>query len=310
MFSVHQLNVFTTAAELLNFTLAAKRLHMTQSSVSQHIKNLETQLDTDLFVRKGRSLELTDAGKYFLPLARDIVQDSIRAEEKMLLLKEKVHGHLIIGCNTAPGKYILPHLLAEFHKRHPLVQITCTVRPQSQIIQQLSEGDVHFAMLNLDDEEYDAAEFLSYLREPIHLIVPTDHPWALLGEIEPEDLYEANFIMREETSGTYKSVRTALGGVGINVSKLKTYLEMGTAEAIALAVQEGLGFGFVSQMIIEKICPHSVATVRIRGVNIVQDIYMGRQNRQPATPAQTAFWDFIRSIDTYSYLPEMERMMA
>ena len=86
MLSVHQLSVFVTAAETLNFTVTAKRLHLTQSSVSQTIKALESQLEVELFERKARTLKITDAGNVLLPMAREIVQDSIRATERMELM--------------------------------------------------------------------------------------------------------------------------------------------------------------------------------------------------------------------------------
>ena len=95
MLGTHQLNVFVTAVETLSFTKTAKRLHLTQSSVSQHIKALESQLGVELFLRQGRSLAVTDAGNVLLPMAREIVEGSIRAAERMELIKKQVHGHLM-----------------------------------------------------------------------------------------------------------------------------------------------------------------------------------------------------------------------
>ena len=121
MLDVHQLNVFLAAAEALNFTQAAQRLHMTQPSVSQHIQALERHFDLPLFIRSGRSLELTDAGLALAPLARDAVSLSIRIDETMESLKGDIYGHLIVGCTTTPGKYILPQVLAQFHRKFPQV---------------------------------------------------------------------------------------------------------------------------------------------------------------------------------------------
>ena len=88
MLNLHQLNVFVTAAETLSFTKTAKRLHLTQSGVSQQVKALENHLGIDLFLRKGRRLAVTDAGKVLLPMAREIVEGSIRAAERMELIKK------------------------------------------------------------------------------------------------------------------------------------------------------------------------------------------------------------------------------
>lgn len=303
MLNTHQLNVFTVAAETLNFTQTAKKLHLTQSSVSQHIKALETQLETDLFIRRGRSIELTDAGEILLPLAREIVEGSMRAMEKMELLKEEVYGQLIIGCNSAPGKYVLPLLLAEFHKLYPMVKIACQVMPRRQVLQQLNEGEVHFAMMHLDQTDDYTADFHLYIREPVSFIVPPDHPWRNVESIHPRELLSQMFIMREEHSGTYFSVQKALEDVGIDIAKLDTFLTMGTSEAIALAVKKGLGVGFVSRMIMSKICPGQVFPVEIRGVNIFQDIYIGRQTARPIPATQAAFWEFLHT-------PEVSQRLA
>jgi DNA-binding transcriptional LysR family regulator len=292
MLNVHQLNVFVTAAETLNFTLTAKKLHLTQSSVSQHIKSLENQLGIELFFRKGRTLEITEAGEVLLPMARDIVEGSIRASEQMELLKQEIHGHLIIGCNTAPGKYMLPTLLAEFHKNFPFVRITCQVLPQCQALERLSEGEIHFALTNMEEGRHYLGEFQLYFEEPIYLIVAAEHPWAKRKEIEPEELLEERFIMREPGSGTYQNVARGLTGVGIDIEKLETIMVMGTSESIALAVQQNLGVGFISKMILEKICNGGGRVVEVNGLEIYQNIYFGRQTVQPITGAQAAFWEF------------------
>jgi len=298
MLNIHQLNVFIKAAETLNFTVTAKRLHLTQSSVSQIIKTLENQLEVDLFKRKARKLKITDAGNLLLPMAREIVEGSIRAAERMELMKKEVHGHLIVGCNTAPGKYVLPVLLSKFNEVYPLVRFKCKVLPQDQALTQLAEGDIHFAFTNIGDMEQGTTEIQLYLQEPLVLIVPDGHAWLEQDQVEPEQLHEERFIMRELSSGTYRSVKSALAELGIDIAKLDVFMEMGTSEAIALAVQQGLGVGFISNMIVRKICRGNVHIIKVRGLEIVQNIYFGRQTVQPASSAEVAFWNFIRDLDT------------
>jgi DNA-binding transcriptional LysR family regulator len=298
MLNVHQLNVFVTAAETLNFTATARRLHLAQSSVSQIIKSLETQLEVRLFKRRARTLSITDAGTVLLPMAREIVEGSIRATERMELMKEEVHGHLIVGCNTAPGKYVLPVLLARFNEVYPLVRFTCRVLPQDQALTKLAEGDIHFAFTNLGDMDQGATEIQLYMQEPLVPIAPDGHRWAQRRQIEPEQLYEERFIMRGPGSGTYRNVKRGLAELGIDMANLTVFMEMGTSEAIALAVRQGLGVGFVSNMILKKICPNNVRSIEVRGLNIIQNIYFGRQIVNPASCAEVAFWNFIRDLDT------------
>jgi len=298
MLSVHQLSAFVTAAETLSFTKTARRLHLTQSSVSQQIKALETHLGVELFLRSGRTLSVTDAGHVLLPMAREIVENSVRAAERMELMKREVHGHLIVGCNAACGKYILPILCTKFHQRYPLVRISCQVLPQDLTLGRLAEGKIHFAFTTAKELDPGSAEFRLYLQERLILAAPKDHAWLKRKEIEPEELYEECFIMREPGSGPYVNTKRALAEFGIDIEKLNVLLETGASEAIALAVQEGLGLGFISKRIVQKICRDRVGSVKVRGLDIIQNIYFGRQIVRPASGAQVAFWDFILGLDT------------
>ncbi len=294
MLDTHQLHVFLVAADTLSFTEAARRLHMSQPSVSQHIQTLERHFDKELFARSGRNIILTDAGRALLPLARDIVNRSVNIEETMRSLDGEIHGHLLVGCSTTPGKYILPHLLARFHRRYPRVKVSCHVTPQEQAVKMLCASEIHFSMASAPYLTCRDVEFCRYTTDAVVLIAPIDHPWARRGVIEPEELREGVFILREPGSGTMATVYDGLVAVGISPDELETLLVLGNPEAIALAVQEGLGVGFVSSIVVDKLVQDGVAAVNVRGLKLERDIFIGRYTNRPMTGAQAAFWDFAR----------------
>lgn len=303
MLDVHQLNVFLASAETLNFTHAARQLHMTQPSVSQHIQGLERHFDMPLFLRNGRNLELTDAGMALLPLAREAVALSVNIDETIESLKGNIYGHLIVGCSTTPGKYILPMLLARFHHIYPRVRVTCKVSPQPDSLRSLAGGESHFALFSFDRDSYPDLEIVSFFNDPIVLITPIDHPWAQRGEIEPQELLEGDFIMREPESGTFNAVSEIMAAHNLSAGDLNILITLGNAEAIALAVQEGIGVGLISKMVIDRLCSGKVAEVRVRGIDISRQIYIGRNSRRPATGAQAAFWDFIKTTNPEILIP-------
>lgn len=301
MLDIHQLNIFLTAAEALSFTRAAQKLHLTQPSVSQHIQSLERHFGTELFIRNGRSLELTDAGLALVPLAREAVALSIRTDEAMRSVNGDVVGHLMVGCSTTPGKYVLPQLLARFHQRYPQVRVTCQVSSQQIAMQLLMDGGVHFALTSLVEGVDPEMEMTRFLCDKVILIAPNNHPWAEVGHIAPEELQYATYILREESAGTFAAVRDTLAQVGISIHNFKTLLTLGNAEAIAMAVQEGLGVGFISEMVIDRLGPNRVARIEINGLEISRDIFLSRNLRRPATIAQNAFWEFVHSKDNPLY---------
>ena len=268
---------------------------MTQPSISQHIRALERHFDTQLFIRQGKTIALTDAGKMLMPLARSLVNMSLDIEETMNMLKGEVYGQLLVGCSTTPGKYVLPMLLAEFHQRYPKVQVSCRVSGQEESLKLLFDGEINIALTSFIQPGSKEAIFVKFISDPVELIAPIDHPWAAPEDIEPQRLTEGKFIMREENSGTYRAVTKELAQAGILIDELNTMLTLGNSEAIALSVAEGLGVGFVSHLVVSNLSQGRIKAIRIRGLEICQNIYIGYQTRNPASPAQVAFKRFMES---------------
>jgi DNA-binding transcriptional LysR family regulator len=312
MLDSHQLRVFLAAAETLNFSHAARRLHMSQPSVTQHIHNLEVHFGNPLFVRSGRKLSLTEAGVTLLPLARDLVQASVHADEVMGALKDEIHGHLWIACSTTPGKYILPSLMADFLKKYTRVEATISVTHRKTAMDWLNEGKAQIMVSSVYAYHADI-EFHKFVSEPVVLIVPRNHPWAIRGLIELDELRKANMIMREESSGTYAVVRDGLARQGFDIGDLHRVLTLGNSEAIAFAVQEGIGVGFISMLVARRIVCDQVAAVRVKGLDLYQDIYLGQHRHLPSTPAQVAFWKIatdsnsaaLKRIENYLAVPQV-----
>lgn len=289
MLDTHQLKVFLAAAETLNFSQAAKRLHMSQPSVTQHIRNLETHFGMPLFIRAGRKLALTEAGVTLLPMARDLVLAAVKADEMMDTLKEEIHGHLWIACTTTPGKYILPSLMADFLKKHPKVEASISVSNRNDAMRYLNEGKAQIMVSSVFNYHPDI-EFHKFISEPLVLIVPNNHPWTKRSRIKLDELRKANMILREPSAGSYMVLRDGLAEKGFDIGDLRKVLTLGNSEAIAFAVQEGVGVGFVSMLVAQRIVKDQVTMVEIEDFQLSQNIYIGQHRRLPSTPAQVAFW--------------------
>lgn len=295
--NAHQLNIFLEAADTLNFTQAAERLHISQPSVSQNVQALEEHFGLALFLRSGRNIELSDAGIALVPLVRELVVLAKHIEETMASIKGGIQGHLSVGCSTSTGRYILPKLLAYFHTQFPQVRATCHVLSQEDSLNMLLEGKVHLAMAS--DPPYIAdIEFRHLLSESIILIVPRQHPWTGLKEIDLDQLFEGDFILPTEGSETYNCLREVLAQQQRSIYKLNSIMTLGSPEAIALSVEEGLGVGFVPNLLVNRLVPERVNQVHVRGLSLQRNIYIGRMTRRPATAAQEAFWEFVTANDS------------
>ena len=121
LIEISTLRVFLAAAEEKNFSSAAKRLHLSQSAVSQNIQSMERAYGVDLFIRHGRVVELSETGQTILPMARDVLRAARLLEDGFQEINHQVGGELLIGCSTSAGKYLLPALLSDFQCEYPSV---------------------------------------------------------------------------------------------------------------------------------------------------------------------------------------------
>jgi len=291
MLDAHQLNIFLVAAETLNFTQAAERLHMSQPSVSQHIRALEKHFDEMLFIRQGRSLILSDAGRVLIPMAHQFVKQSTRINEAMSSLKGHIKGLINIRCNALTGKYTLPEFFAKFHSNYPDVTISCRTDGCENPLETLRNGDMHFLFTNLDTMIESCYQTQLLLTDKIMLIVPKKHPWAKREFIEVEELLEEKYILPAVYTSTYIKVNEALAAKNLSLLQLDSFLTLDTTESIVLSVNKGLGLSFSSTTIASTIS--ETIPVPIKDISINQGLYIVRDKTHLTTAARDAFWDFL-----------------
>ena len=293
MIDLTRLQVFLYAAETSSFSEAAQRMHVTQPTVSHHIKSLERELSVELFDRSGGEMKLTEAGRLLLPRARKLLRDSIEVQQMMHSLEQRIVGHLRIACSTTTGKYILPQFAARFHQRHPGVRVSILRCISSDVMPRLLEGKADLGVVSFDGckEGFDCQEFFW---DHIILIASADHPWATRKEIDPDELLEAPIIMREATSGTSRVLSAELGKHDIDLNDLDIFLELGNAEAIVKTVEAGFGVSFVSRTAaIWAMENGTVVEIAVSGFDLHRKIYMIRKNLHEANRAMEAFWAFV-----------------
>ena len=293
MLNIHEVNTFLVAAETENFSEAAHQLHMTQPAVSMQIQSLEQRLGVNLFERSGRRIRLSEAGETLMPMARDLVNMALRIEEVMKSLGGEVMGHLKIGCSTTAGKYILPQLVARFRQMHPRVQVTIITSGRDQVMQMLHDGITHISCISSLINRRDV-EFKPFFTDRVVLIVPVEHPWADRESIQPQELTQVDFILRDDTAGTRRVMEEGLLEHGVHLDDLNVVMELGNAEAIEMAVEEGIGVSFVSRLVAQRgVKLGRIKIVEVEGMNLERKIYMAQSVRRAATKAQAEFWDFV-----------------
>lgn len=293
MIGLQELEVFLAIVEHGSFSEAARYLHLSQPAVSQTIQTLEKRFQMNLFDRQGRTVRLTEAGQTLAPLARELLTSSRRLEEMMHTLHSEIGGRLVIGCSTASGKYLLPGLIARFRRRYPNVRIDVEIQSREGVISRLLEGGVGFGVSSKQIEHRDLV-YQPFFSDEVSLIVPAGHPWTRHGRVTPDDLLDIPVILREESSGTREVLRQALQEHDLTLDMLNVVMVLGNAEAIAMAVGEGIGAAFVSRLAaVPMIALGRITEIKVEGMRLCRELFFARNQRLPLTRSQSAFWEFM-----------------
>lgn len=307
MIDLEKLGTFLRSAETLNFSETAKHLHLSQPAVSHQIKVLEKTLGTALFIRTTSGLQLTEAGRVLVPWARRLLHESNELRAMVASVQEEVVGELRISCSTTAGKYVLPQMAARFRQRFPGVNVHILPCMPEDVAVKLLEGDTHNGVISREIMD-PSLESQLFFQDKIILIVPTNHRWAFRKVIEPSELLDEPFIIREETSGTRRVVLSELAKFDISLNDMNILMELGNAEAIANTVAAGYGMAFVSMLATaNKLESGKVVGVRVDGLELRRTIYMVRKADSSPHRPRDAFWSFIHDPENLDLirLPEL-----
>jgi DNA-binding transcriptional LysR family regulator len=297
MLSLNELLIFVTAAETGNFTEAGRQLSLSQPAISQTMDSLEKRFGTKLFMRQGRSVRLTEAGQVLKPIARELLSTARRLDETMSSLNGEVVGEMTLGCSTASGKYLLPRLIAYFRRKFAQVRINVLVTSRELVLNKVLAGEFSLGVSSKMIEHHDL-EYQEFFKDEVILIVPSDHRWTRFRTIFPDDLLEEPVILREEGAGSREVLMQGLSQHDITPDMLNVVMVLGNAEAIVMAVEEGLGVAFVSRLAANRglECGH-VVEIKVQGLPLKRSIFLVRNRRFPATHSQSEFWSFVKASE-------------
>lgn len=301
MLNVYQLSVFLTVAKCGSFLAAGQELNLTGPAVRHQIKGLEKQLDLSLFQRKGRRMDLTEAGRALMSAATQLVEMAHRTEESILRQRDPNTGRLVIGCGTAAGEHILPKLLASFKREYPSAGVKVRQGDSVSVLAGVRDMEVDFGLLGLRPREK-GIQSRKLLEDRMVLIVPPKHPWVRRGIVELEDLKSATLIVRRDGSGVNRAAEEVLEKKGVSWEDLRILMEVEGTGLVEQAVGAGLGVALVSRLAARRFGT-SVRTVELHGLSLNCEVHLIRNIHRAAGQLSLKFWEFIQK-------PEVQQMIA
>ncbi len=243
--SIRQLEVFVATAEYCSFTKAAEDLHLTQSTVSMHIRTLEDVLNTCLIERGARKkVILTEEGKRVYSIAKDILS---RMEALQDHRAEGAEELLRIGTSTVPAQYLLPKLLSGFLKKHPKAKYILRRGDSEHILDCIKRGEVRVGLTGYKNDDRTLI-FQEIARDHLVLITENSEAFRIMQAEKRagQDLLDYPLIAREESSGTQHAADAflqRLGGRSPNI-----VARMDNPESIKMSVAEGIGVSIISDL--------------------------------------------------------------
>lgn len=189
---LRQLRYFAKAAETLNFSDAAKALNIAQSSLSQQIKQLEDELNVQLFLRNSRSIRLTEAGEEMLPFALRTIRDAETCAERIHDLQKLLTGTLNIGV-TYSFSPILTETVISFMKMYPHIKLNIIYKPMGELMELLAKRELDFVLAFKPTQPVADVESHILFQNSLSAVVSTTHPLAskekvTLAELEKYEL--------------------------------------------------------------------------------------------------------------------------
>src|SRR5213594_617834 len=279
--TLRQFEVFLAVAGERSFSRAAKKIHSSQPTLSEHVSELERELGKKLFFRRGREVTLTEAGRVFEEYAARAIS----------ALDGLGHGSVLVGASTTPGLYVMPRVIAAFRARYPGVELTLQIA-NSQIIEEcVKERELDLGVVGGHTVGRGEECLAAGLLDELVLVVPSGHRWAKKRDIAADQLAKEPMLMREPGSATRTVTERALQRAGV---KFQAAMELDHTEAIKQGVMAGLGVSLVSIYAVQgEIATRRLCALRLRGVRIQRHFHVIHHEARRVTASARAFMELM-----------------
>jgi DNA-binding transcriptional LysR family regulator len=227
-----------------SFLKAAEKLMYAQSTITLHIQQLEAELGVKLFIRQGKKVQLTEAGRSLQEQADSLVARAMSLQQTMFDLVAGEAGHVRIGVIEPTASLRLPQLLAPFCQERPRIRLTIEVGNTKAISQRVASGALDIGICS-PPAAHLGLDFEPLFVEPLSLLLPEAHPLASAETIRVQDLTKQRLLLSEEDCSYREVVESALIKRRINPY---SGLEIGSLETLKRAVQSGMGLAILPRV--------------------------------------------------------------
>jgi DNA-binding transcriptional LysR family regulator len=286
--NLNQLRAFFLTVRERSMTKAAEALFVTQPAVTMQIKALEESLGLKLLKKRGKLLELTDAGTLLFGYAERMFHVVDEMEHVLSRYSDMSGGSLIIGTTRSFARHLMPGLLSRFQEQFPGVKVSLEVGSSQEIADDLREFRYDLGIIGKLSYG-NTLRVIDYSREEFCLVTSPEHRFAAEKTVSLEQLKNEPIIIREEGSGSRYAILSLLREHGIIPSVL---IEAGSVQFIKEYVMKGRGISFLYVPEVElEVKMGLLRSLRIKeGPILVQTVIAFPRNVELSLPAR----EFLR----------------
>ncbi len=260
--------VFISVAENLSFSKAANNLNISQPAVTRHIKELETYYKTNLFERKGNKIYLTRAGEKLYNALKEIAQHYRNIEFEIGQMHNSITGEFKIGASSTISQYVIPKIIASFHKRYPKIQIFLMNGNSFEMEKLLLENLVDLALVENHSSQA-GIRYMDFLDDELIVVTGQNSVYAKREIITKDDLVKIPIVLREQGSGTLEVIKHILMQQNVSFETLNTLIHLGSTESIKNFLQDFDGLAIVSERAVQtELYLKTLVRVKVTGFNI------------------------------------------
>jgi LysR family hca operon transcriptional activator len=277
---LRHLRYFVAVAEAGSLTVAAEqRLHTSQPSLSRQIRDLESELSTQLLTRRARGIELTPAGRAFLDHARSVLSQVEAAAEAARRVAHPAKPCFTMGFLTGHELTWMPEALRILRDELPNIDVMISSQYSPRLADGLLKGTIDAAFLRRE-KGVPGLAFRLLGKEPLMVILPSDHRLAALKTISPRDLAGETFVIVSDTAPVLRAViddYLKRSGIKITPAHQADHVTMG----ISLIVSTR-GVGLLPAYT-QNFLPSSVTSRPLKGDTPTVDLVLGyrKSNQSP-----------------------------
>ena len=239
-----QLEAFVAVVDYGSFSEAARKLYLTQPTISTHIRSLEEELHTRLIIRTTKKLTITPKGYQLYDSAVRMLDIRNNLFENFTGSKKQI---IDLAASTIPSSYLLPELMAGFGRMYPDVYFHSWQTDSAGAINRVLDGSVDLALTGQNTGD-DSCVFIPFCQDDMVIATPVNDHYLQLKErpVTFYDFLKDPIIIRERGSGTKKEMDIFLENAGIESSSLNVVARMNDLESIKKSIVNGLGISILS----------------------------------------------------------------